>query len=1119
LPAVPGGIRVSDGRSPSTTPAPIGRARPPGWLTVWGPYLVLCVSVALTTLSWSSLRASIAIGGQVEHERRVHFVAQQLARHLEGDDQLLRGLAGLLETGAEPTPETWRRYVGALDLARNHPGLRGVGFGEASGGAGDRFRSVVRVLEPLDDTNRRALGYDMASEPLRRAALERARDSGLPALTAPIVLVFDLDGSREPGLVLYRPVYRRGAPIDSVERRREALIGHVYVSFRMRDLLAGALGPPPEGVVLDIRDASGGVLFDGEAAAAGKLPQGWRAPRDHEERLALFGQAWLLRLRTVTSGAGFLEPVDGVLAAGLFLSLLIFAAVLALARAHRRALGLIEALREVQERYASFFDTGPDAVVLVDAETGTFLAFNDRACQALGYTRAEFARLSVRDVQASETPEETAAHMRALLQEGHGAFTTRHRDRTGNLREFHIMIRVTHVQGRPVFHSIWRDVTEQSRFEQVVTSRLALVEAASSGSMEELLTRTLDEVEPLTGSVYGAVKRVTADGSCVLEARSTRAVARFGRPPGADGPYPELWTECARARQPVTREGLAADPGGLERLLLVPVLRGGRVVAVLGVANKPTPYTDGDAAVATRFADLAWEVAERKADRDRLQEADARLAVAFDRAPLMMSLHRLEDAAILDVNQRFVDATGFQPEELAGRSPVELGWLDAGDFALVRDDLLRSGRVVARELAAHDRQGKPGRVRLWAERIEVRGEPCVLATALDVTREVAMREQLAQAQRLESIGRLAGGVAHDFNNILSVIQGHADMLLADLPADSPTREDLLEIRDASRRAAMVTRQLLAFARRQAVTPQVLDLNDAVQGLLKMLRRLIGEEIVLAWRPGFELPRVRIDPSQIDQVLANLCVNARDAIEGPGHVEIRTELVVLDAAFCEGREGLAPGRHVRLTVADDGPGIRPEVLPHLFEPFFTTKAPGRGTGLGLATVYGIASQNRGAVEAESTPGEGAAFHLYLPALEGAAAEDDGEERAATPRGTETVLLVEDEQAVLRLCTTYLERLGYAVLPARDPDEALRLAREHRGEFQLLLTDVIMPGRNGRELAEELRRQHPGLRCVYMSGYTSDVLARRGVTEAGALLLHKPFDQQELARVVRAALGQP
>jgi len=1079
--------------------------------------VVLAVSVALTALSWSSLRASIAIGGQVEHERRVHFVAEQLSRHLEGDDQLLRGLAGLLETGADPAPETWRRYVGALDLARNHPGLRGVGFGEASVGSGGDFRCVVRVVDPLDDTNRRALGYDMASEPLRRAALERARDTGLPALTAPVVLVFDLDGSREPGLVLYRPVYRRGAPTDGVEQRRAALRGVVYVTFRMRDLLSGALGPPPEGVVLDVRAESGGVLFDGEAMAGGRLPRGWRAARDHEERLSLFGQTWLLRLRTVEAGAGLLEPVDGVLAAGLLLSLLLFAAVLALARAHRRALGLIEALREVQERYASFFDTGPDPVVLVDAETGSFLAFNDRACQALGYSRAEFARLGVRDVQGAETPEETAARMRALLREGHGAFTTRHRDRSGNLREHHVMIRVTHVQGRPVFHSIWRDVTEQSRFEQVVASRLALVEAASSGSMGELLTRTLDEVEPLTGSVFGAVKRVTPDGHCVLEARSTRAVARFGRPPDGVSPYPELWAECARAQQPVTREGLTGDPGGIERLLLVPVLRGGRAVAVLGVANKPTPYTDGDAAVATRFADLAWEVAERKADRDRLQEADARLAAAFDRAPLMMSLHRLQDAAILDVNQRFVDATGFGPEELVGRNPVELGWLDAGDFALVRDDLLRAGRVVARELGARDRQGKPGRVRLWAETIEVRGEPCVLATALDVTREVAMREQLTQAQRLESVGRLAGGVAHDFNNILSVIQGHADMLLADLPADSPTREDLTEIRDASRRAALVTRQLLAFARRQAVAPQVLDLNDAVQGLLKMLRRLIGEEIVLAWRPGFELPRVRIDPSQVDQVLANLCVNARDAIEGPGHVEIRTDVVVLDPAFCEGREGLAPGRHVRLTVSDDGPGIPPEVLPHVFEPFFTTRAPGQGTGLGLATVYGIATQNHGAVEVESTPGEGATFHLYLPALDATAAGEEAGERATAPRGTETVLLVEDEAPVLRLCTTYLERLGYAVLAARDPDEALRVAREHRGGFQLLLTDVILPGKNGRELAEELRGLQPGLRCVFMSGYTSDVLARRGITEARALLLHKPFDQQELARALRAALG--
>ncbi len=384
----------------------------------------------------------------------------------------------------------------------------------------------------------------------------------------------------------------------------------------------------------------------------------------------------------------------------------------------------------------------------------------------------------------------------------------------------------------------------------------------------------------------------------------------------------------------------------------------------------------------------------------------------------------------------------------------------------------------------------------------------------------SLEAQLVQAQKLESVGRLAGGVAHDFNNMLSVILGHAEMMLMKLNPGEAFHSDVEEIHKAARRSADLTRQLLAFARKQTIAPKVLDLNETVEGMLKMLRRLIGEDIDLLWKPDAHLWPVKMDPAQVDQILANLCVNARDAIAGVGKVTIETENVTLDENYCADRPGFIPGDFVMLAVSDNGRGMDKEVLDHMFEPFFTTKETGEGTGLGLATVYGIVKQNEGYINVYSEPGKGSTFRIYIPRYAGEEIEAAASMLEDIPRGNkETILLVEDEPAIMGMGKMMLEKLGYQVLAAGTPKEALRLAVAHPGEIHLLITDLVMPEMNGRQLSDELHTLFPKIKSLFMSGYTANVIAHHGVLEEGVHFIQKPFSMKELAKKTRAALDHP
>jgi PAS domain S-box-containing protein len=416
---------------------------------------------------------------------------------------------------------------------------------------------------------------------------------------------------------------------------------------------------------------------------------------------------------------------------------------------------------------------------------------------------------------------------------------------------------------------------------------------------------------------------------------------------------------------------------------------------------------------------------------------------------------------ILNVNSAYCRMSGYSSKELMQMSVQDLETVQTDDEVLDYAKKVLEGESAHIETIHRRKDGSLLYIDLVAQNLPG-SEDKLFAFIRDITAQKQaekekekLQEQLAQAQKMESVGRLAGGVAHDFNNMLGVILGHTEMAMDQLESNPSVKDDLEEIRKAAQRSADLTRQLLAFARKQTIAPKVLDLNDTVTGMLKMLQRLIGEDIHLSWQPGASLWPVKMDPSQIDQILANLCINARDAITGVGRIGIQTKNVTCDEISCDDIVDCNPGSYVLLTVNDNGSGIDPEIMTQIFEPFFTTKPQGQGTGLGLATVYGIIKQNRGFINVKSEKDKGTAFEIYMPRYSGVTSQSTTKFSAAASGGHETILLVEDEPAILKMVGMMLERLGYTVLSAASPGEAIRLSNEYGQAIHLLMTDVIMP----------------------------------------------------------------
>ncbi|MGC4114452.1 MAG: PAS domain S-box protein [Myxococcales bacterium] len=724
---------------------------------------------------------------------------------------------------------------------------------------------------------------------------------------------------------------------------------------------------------------------------------------------------------------------------------------------------------------------------------------NEAALRAHGYSREELIGKPVTVLDAETGPSRSLGRQRGVLERGSDRFGVVHRRKDGTLFEAEVVASRIRLGAEELILSVERDVTERNRMEQ------ALREST------ELFRQFM-----LHSPIYTFVKEVQPHRSTVLFASENyEQMVGIKGSAMAGKAMEELFP--AEFAVKMTADDWAVVSRG-EVLNLDEELNGRSYVTIkfpiaLGARRLLAGYT--------------IDITERKRTEEALRESEARLVRAQAQAhvgnwELDLATRRMWASPEAFHIYGLERTSPFLPLDRIQRIPLpeERPRLDAALAGLVQ-------QRVPYDLEFRIERADDGSLRIIHSVAQLdcdaAGTPRRVVGALqDITERKRLEEereklqaQLQQAHKMESVGRLAGGVAHDFNNMLSVILGHTELTLEELEPGSPHRADLEEVRHAAQRSADLTRQLLAFARKQTAEPRVLDLNATVEGTLKMLRRLIGEQVSLSFEPQPGLPAVKVDPSQIDQILANLCLNARDAIAGVGRVTLQTRTVALGAGDA-GEDGeLAPGEYVILSVTDTGCGIDRGVLEHLFEPFFTTKEQGKGTGLGLATVYGIVKQNGGFINVFSEPGLGSTFNIYLPCHREKPADSAAGGQAAPRQGLERVLLVEDEPSLLSMGRRMLEALGYSVVAAPSPAEALLRAREME-QVDLLLTDVVMPEMNGRQLAEKVVELHPKARLLFTSGYTADVIAVQGVLGSGVHFLPKPFTRAALAAKVREAL---
>ena len=519
----------------------------------------------------------------------------------------------------------------------------------------------------------------------------------------------------------------------------------------------------------------------------------------------------------------------------------------------------------------------------------------------------------------------------------------------------------------------------------------------------------------------------------------------------------------------------------------------------------------------TEFVRLKQQGIEQRKLTDDLK-AEERFHKAFNASPEPITIANLTDGRYLDVNESFLRTTGYRREEVIGRTSLELRfWERPEDRARLVAMLEEQGSVRDLEITFRTKSGEQRTALDSAEIIEVAGQKCIIAFFKDITERKFLEQQLRQAQKMEAVGRLSGGIAHDFNNLLGVIIGYSELLGERVVEHASLRKNVEEIKKAGHRAADLTRQLLAFSRQQVLDPKVLDLNAIVAGLEKMLRPLIGEDIELSTALDPALGHVKADQGQIEQVIMNLVINGRDAMPEGGKLMIETASVKLDEAYACRHPPVLPGSYALLAVTDTGIGMDAKTQAHIFDPFFTTKEMGKGTGLGLATVYGVVKQSGGYIWVYSEPGKGTTFKTYLPLVE-ESPEPTGLRvtRGKPSRGWETILLVEDEESLRVMTRTLLVQSGYHVLDADSGAQALEIAHRHEETIHLLLTDVVLPGMRGRELAERMVLFRPDLRVLLMSGYTDHAIAAQGVLDVGTFFLQKPFTRDALTREVRKVL---
>ncbi len=760
--------------------------------------------------------------------------------------------------------------------------------------------------------------------------------------------------------------------------------------------------------------------------------------------------------------------------------------------------GAERALQDSEKRYRRLFESAKDGILILNADTGQVADVNPFLVQLLGYTYEEICNKriwdigSFRDIAASSDAFKTLQENEYIRYEDLPLQT-----RSGQRIDVEFVSNVYLVDGSKVIQCNIRDITERKRVQEELQFRNILLSTQQEASIDGILV--VDEKARILSYNHRFVE-MWGIPEKLLEDNVDEPVLQFVTAQVTD---PESFNQRVQYLYDHRRETSRDEI----------ILAEGRVF---------DRYSAPMFGPEERYYGRIWyfrDVTENKRVEVALHESEAKTRSILDNIGIGVSLisPKME---VLELNRRMrewfpaIDPGQHHLCYRAFNDPPREGVCDSCPTCeTLQDGLVHEATVQTPQAGAlrNYRIVTSPIFNAWGE------VTAVIEMVEDITEKLTLESQYRQAQKMEAVGQLAGGVAHDFNNMLGVILGYSEMALDNVNPAQPLHADLLAILNAAKRATAITRQLLAFARKQTIDPKVLDLNETLEVMLKMLRRLIGEDIDLVWLPRSGLWPVNMDPTQVEQILANLCVNARDAIAKVGKITIETENAAIDETYCTNHAGFVPGEYVMLVVSDDGWGIGEEILDKIFEPFFTTKEVGRGTGLGLATVYGIVKQNNGFINVYSERGKGTTFKIYLPRQAGQAVDTHEEKTGELPPGRgETVLVVEDEISLLQLVSGILDSLGYTLLTAGTPGEAMRLAEEYTGEIHLLMTDVILPEMNGKDLAEQIKKTRPAMKCLFMSGYTADVVAHRGMLDEGVQFIPKPFSRRDLAAKIRTTL---
>jgi two-component system cell cycle sensor histidine kinase/response regulator CckA len=792
-----------------------------------------------------------------------------------------------------------------------------------------------------------------------------------------------------------------------------------------------------------------------------------------------------------------------------------------------------QAQREAEERFRSLFENATEGIFQTTTD-GRYLSVNPALARMCGFASPSEMISSVEDLGREMYADPNVRDLFKQLIEKYGAvkdfeYEVRRKDgaKIWISENAHV---VRNPDGEILsYEGTIEDITARKRAELERQVTFEIIHAVN----------VTDNLDDLLRLIHIALKKVLYAENCFV-ALYEPTTGMFHFPFFVDqfdqAPPPQRVGRSCTAH--VYRSGkamlipqrtfdLLAEQGEVELVgtpspswLGVPLRTPAATIGVLVVQHyeDENAYKESDQEfLASVGGQIAFAI-ERKRSEEKIRESEAQLRVLVEQLPAVLWT--------VDKDLRFTSALGaglarlrLKPNQLVGKSLLD--YFETADQTFL--PIAAHRRAVTGEPMTFHVEWKSGSYACHVEPLrdadgQVSGAICM---SLDITDRKQLEEQLRQAQKMEAVGRLAGGIAHDFNNLLMVIQGYGDLLVERLGSDDPLHRNAEQIQMAAQRASSLTRQLLAFSRKQMLAPKILNVQSVVAEMEKILRRLIGEDIQLETTSAPDLGLVKADRSQIEQVILNLAVNARDAMPQGGRLTIETANVELDSSYSHPPAVLSPGKYVMLAVTDNGCGMDAETQAHVFEPFFTTKEKGKGTGLGLATVYGVVKQSGGYVWVYSEPGRGTSFKIYLPRTEegtAPAGRDTKSDARATQRGSETILLVEDEKGVRELAREYLSMSGYTVIEAEDGHTALELAAMHVGPIHLLLTDVVMPGISGRELAERVGQVRPGIKILYMSGYTDQAVVHHGILENDAVLLQKPFTLTTLAAKLREILSE-